>query len=251
MNDNEREKLKIREYNVRKANELIQRTRYNLSMQEQKIILYIISKIKPNDDISKIYNFRIVDFCKIAGIDYENGKNYANLKAALKNLCDKSMWIKLDNGKETLLRWIKEPFLEPKSGTIEIILDEKMRPYLLDVQKNFTQYRLYEILAMRSQYSIRLYELLKSYETIGRWKFNVDELKQKLFAEKYNRFPDFKRRVVEKAVEEINDYTDLKIRYTLEKYGKKYTEITFFIKQKTNLAERVASWDKINQILGK
>ena len=70
---------------VVKANELIQKSRFNLSLQQQKIILYLISQIDRNDKEFKLYSFSIQHFCKVCGIDYTNGKNYIGLKEAIKD----------------------------------------------------------------------------------------------------------------------------------------------------------------------
>lgn len=99
--------LEIRNNTVVKANELIQKSRFSLTLQQQKIVLYLISQITMYDEDFKLYEFSIVEFCKVCGIDYESGKNYADLKAAIKEIADKSVWIRLANGKQTLVRWIE------------------------------------------------------------------------------------------------------------------------------------------------
>ena len=91
--------LELRHNTVVKANELIQKSRFSLSLQQQKVVLYLISQITPQDEDFKLYEFSIVEFCKVCGIDYSNGKNYADLKEAVKEIADKSIWVKLDNGK--------------------------------------------------------------------------------------------------------------------------------------------------------
>ena len=64
-----------RSYKVVKANSLIQQARFSLSSQEQKITLFIISKIKPEDAEFKEYKFGAQEFCRVCGIDYTGGKN--------------------------------------------------------------------------------------------------------------------------------------------------------------------------------
>ena len=65
---------------VVKANELIQKSRFNLTLQQQKIVLYLISQIERNDKEFKLYSFSIQQFCKVCGINYTSGKNYNDLK---------------------------------------------------------------------------------------------------------------------------------------------------------------------------
>lgn len=74
--------------------------------------------------------------------------------------------------------------------------DEDLVPYLFGLKQQFTQYQLLDILAMKSVYSIRIYELLKSYAGLKKKVFELDDLKKKLMVEdisSYNRFPDFRR----------------------------------------------------------
>ena len=84
---------------VRKSNELIQKSRFNLSLQQQKIILFLISQITPYDEEFKTYHFNIIEFCNICGIDIKGGKSYEELKDNIKAIADKSMWITLPDNK--------------------------------------------------------------------------------------------------------------------------------------------------------
>jgi plasmid replication initiation protein len=244
----EREEIVLlREYQVVKSNDLIQKSRYELSTQEQKIILYLITKIKPDDSTLHLYEFNIKDFCEICGIDETSGKNYSDLKKTIKGLADKSIWITLENGLETVIRWIERPYIDRKSGIVKIKLDELMRPYLLQLKKHFTAYRLYYTLAMKSKYTIRLYEILKSYESLSEYTFELDTLKKMLYAEKYEMYKDFRVKVLDIAIKEINDFGDISVIYTITKKGKKVDKIKFKIKQKKDIKERIETFKKIEQ----
>lgn len=239
MKREDKQKLMARRsYKVVKANDLIQKTRFNLSAVEQKTILYLISKIRPEDTEFNEYAFSISEYCKICGIDYKNGKNYRTVKNVIKGLCDKSVWIELEDGTETLLRWIERPYINKNSGTIWVKIDDMMKPYLLQLQSRFTQYELFYTLAMKSQYSIRLYELLKSYQNVRHKRFDIDELKNMLFAENYTRFPDFKRYVLDTALKEINEFSDLNISYEIEKESRRYARLNFSIQFENDCAAR-------------
>lgn len=239
----------IRDYKVVKSNDLIQKSRFQLSLQEQKIILYMISKIKPDDEIFMEQEFKIIEFCRVCGIETNSGKNYKNVKDAIKALADKSVWVTLETGSETLVRLINKAWINRKSGVIKIQLDDDMKPYLLQLQERFTSYELLYTLAMKSQYSVRLYELLKSYEWRHRQTFQIEELKRILSAENYTRFPDFKRYVLDISMREINDLSDLTVTYEIVKEGRRYAKLDFSIKLKKDLDERMRTWAKIEEVI--
>ena len=244
--------LALRDKTVVKANELIQKSRFNLSLQQQKIVLYLISQISPYDDDFKLYEFSIAEFCRVCGIDYTSGKNYTDLKQAIKEIADKSLWITIEN-EETLLRWIEKPYLNRNSGTIKIRLDEDMKPFLLQLKQNFTQYELLWTLHFRSKYTIRLYELIKSIhfhelESYTR-EFGLDELRRMLGAEKYTTYQTFKARVLIPAVDEINAYSDKNLDYEPIKSGKAVARIRFTISTKAAL-ERLKLQSDIEKEFG-
>jgi len=240
----------IRNYKIVKANDLIQRSRFNLQVQEQKIILYLISKIKPEDIELKEHTFEILNFCTVCGLITDSGKNYENIKKTLKELRDKSIWITLEDGTETTLAWIDKVKINKNSGVIKIKIDDMMKPYLLHLKENFTQYELLYTLAMRSQYSLRLYELLKSYEFRRNKIFDIDDLKKLLSAENYNRFPDFKRKVLDVAMREINSLSDLVVTYEVIKESRRFAKIEFNISLIKDIKERVKTWANIEKIIG-
>ena len=239
----------LRDYKVVKSNELIQKSRFQLSLQEQKIILYLISKIKPEDMELQEHIFEIRDFCKICGLETNSGANYKYIKQTLKELRDRSIWVSLDDGSETTLAWIDKVTMNRNSGSVIIKIDGMMKPYLLQLQERFTSYELLYTLAMKSQYSIRLYELLKSYEYRHRKIFEIEELKRILSADNYNRFPDFKRKVLDISMREINELSDLTVTYEIIKEGRRYAKLDFSIKLKKDLDERMRTWAKIEEVI--
>jgi len=221
-----------REYNVVKSNELIRNTRYDLSVIEQKIVLRLIQLIKPQDTELKEYYFNINDFCDLCGIERNNGANYIYIKNALKKLRDKSFWMNI-NGVDVLCSWVSKVKINYRSGTILIRLDDDLKPFLLELKKNFTEYALFYILAMKSKYSIRMYELLKSYRHMGGFKIEPDELRKKMLVEGYSRFYDLKRKVIENSLEEINLYSDLTVSCEYGKSGNTVSSINFKVKYKS------------------
>ena len=74
MGMKENKYLELRNKTVTKANDLIQKSRFNLSLQQQKIVLYLISQVTPFDEDFKLYEFSIAEFCRVCGIDDNNGR---------------------------------------------------------------------------------------------------------------------------------------------------------------------------------
>lgn len=226
-----------REACVRKANQLIQESRFTLTTQQQRIVLYLISKITPKDKDFDEYEFSIKDFCACAAIEYNS--NYKELKENIKKIADKSVWVEISPGNHTLLRWIEKPYINENSGTIRIRLDKDMKPFLLQLKQNYTQYELIWTLRFKSKYSIRLYELIKSIhyhddETYTR-RFTVDELRERLGAEIYKAYPNFRQKVIIPAVKEVNEYSDKIIEWKPIKNGKSVAFIEFHISSKDDL----------------
>lgn len=240
-----------RNYSVVKANELIQNSRFNLSMQEQKIVLFLISKIKPTDTEIKEQEFDIKEFCQICGIDDDNGKNYQDLKESIRGLSTKNNWIKIDEKTERLFFWISDAIIIRDDGIIKLKLHESIKPYIIQLREKFTQCGLIYTLGMRSQYSIRIYELLKSYENLHRKSFTVEELKKMLMCENasYDNFNNFKVKVLDIALQEINQLTDINVEFITAKTGKKITHIEFIIKAKNTNTERLLALARIEQLL--
>lgn len=232
-----KDKIKIaesREMIVSKANDLVQKCRYKLSIEEQKTVAYIVSIIKPrksdSDPIILEYEFDIREFCRVCGFDYDNGNNYIRYREVLRGLRNKSIWVPLPDGSETTAGWLAKVWMNKRQGMVKIRLDEDMLPFLFDYKDKFTEYQLLDVLAMTSKYSFRLYELLKSYANLKRWTFDADEL-QKLMDFNGNNFAEFERKALKVAEKEINQHTALNVRHEITERGRynKVSKVKFYI----------------------
>ena len=230
-----------RNYYVVKSNALIQKSRFSLSLQEQRCLLFAISRIKFSDAPSTEYTFSIKDICEACGIDIDtHGDHYTRMKADLKSLRDNSIWITNAEGKEETVSWFSKVVINKGSGTVSVKFDETIQDYLFLLQNRYTQYQLSTPLAFQSKYSIRLYELLLSYikkDDLATNKeieleFTPEELKERLDAQNYTKFYDFRRYVLDKGVEEINKYSeDFSVSYTYYYRGKIATKVIFIINE--------------------
>ena len=230
---------KAQEQIVSKHNDLIQNARFDLSAQEQKIIAYMISKIRPTDTGLEYKAFRLDDFLELTGASdstRKGGSAKSYLKSTLKGLRDKSFWITRDDGKEILCSWLNKVVLDFSADIVLLRLDDELLPLLVGLSKRFMHYQLFYILEMTSGYSIRLYELLKSEAWKGKPAlYKVDEIKRLLGVEgKYTgtNSANFYRKCIDIAVREINELTDLKVAFKKIKTGKAYTHLQFIFKEK-------------------
>lgn len=227
-----------RNYYVVQHNDLIQKSDYSLidragkslTLSEQKILLYIISKIKPDAAALEPIVFDIQSFCDVLGIPSTgSGRNYQRLKNDILHLASRVMWLcDHQSGDEVTVRYIDKARIKPKVGKIELQLDEDLRPYLLNLANNYTQFNLHNVLRMKSQYGVRLYQLLRSYVFTGSAvRFALDDLKGNLDATQYANLKDFKSRVLTPALKDINTYSDLAVSVEYEKTGRTTTHVVF------------------------
>lgn len=227
-----------RRYYVAKSNDLIRKTRYSLTAQQQKIILYAISKIRPQDPPSTQYEFSIEDMCKVCGLEIDTGGTYyKRIKEDLQKLTVRQ-WVKLPDKREMTVSWLGDAMIIPLMGTVTITFNPNMAPYLFDLRERYTQYRLENVLVFSSTYAIRLYELLRSYTTQDlldnfterETTIRVQDLRDLMNIDGYPRWADFHRYVIKKGVDEINTKSDdLHIEYSLNRQGRNIDSITFKI----------------------
>lgn len=236
MDEKTKKKLQIeklhkeRDALVVKSNILLKDVRYNLSATEQKIIIYLISKILADDKDFQNVRMSIRDYCALANIT-RSGDTYKRVKESIETLSDKSWWIKYDKG-ERLFRWIDTADLEHESY-VDIVLSKSLKPYLLELRQNFTKYELINVLVLHSKHSIRLYELFKSNLWLHSWTVSLEDFKEILnISDKYPNYKDLRKFVIDPAVKEISKYTDIAVTYEPIKTGKYVTDLNFSIEEK-------------------
>lgn len=234
---------------VVKSNDLIQRSRFKLSLQQQKIILYVVSQIKKSDHEMQTYTFEIADFCRICGLNNIGGQQYQSLKDSLQELKSKSLWINPDPDTEVLVSWLAYAKIHKNSGTVDLRLDSDLKPYLLELKKNFTQYELVYTLRMKRKASPRLYELLKSYhydKNVPYQKdFDFEELRKLIDCEAatYAQYKNLSKFVLKPCIEEINANTDISVSYKPITSGRHTTGVSFIIARRNPIDTIAATQD--------
>ena len=160
---------------VKKSNVAIRKARYSLSLQQQKVLCFLISELKETDthETEKFFDIKaFYDFMEVGNKDYDK------VRQALKALSDKSWWVKDDGGSDMLIRFIDTIHADKRTSKVQIRFHRDMLPFLQHLKSEYTQYKLWYTMTMRSEYSLRLYELLKSVAKKELWYFEIAELKR-------------------------------------------------------------------------
>lgn len=233
-------KNRERSYYVYKKNELIQKSRYSLTLNQNKLLLYLISKIKPTDTENTIYTINIKEYIDICGLNNNGGYYYRSLKSDIKRIADMSAWIEINPNEEILFRWLNNVKIEKNTGNIFVSFHKSVLEYLLNIKRYYTRYSLNNILAMSCKYSIRVYELLLSYSYKNEIELPITEFKKRIDAENYESNSILIKKALIPAIEEINKYTDLFIEYRMIKEGRSFSKIHFIIRQKNNLSNVIS-----------
>ena len=219
---------RIRNAKVTKSNRLVE-ARYRLSVQEKRLILLYISMLSPNHEDLPTVTLRVKDIVDAIGV---RGNAYMDeLKKIIRRLRSRIVEIPKPDGGFIITGWVHEAEYYPSRGEIVLRLSASMKKELLKLRKAYTRYRLSEILKLRSFYSIRIYELLKQYENVGRRTFTLEDLKEILKIERgeYVRYGHFKSRVILPAYRELKEKTDIYFEFNEIKQCRKVVAIEFVI----------------------
>jgi len=225
-------------------------SRYNLSAAEIKLVLLVISKIKRKDTEFKPYKIHISDFLTMVGT--KRTSIHTDAKAISKAVLSKPIEIK--NGKKTIqCNWLSSAVYQGGKSTIECRFDPVLMPYLLKLKECFTQFEIENIIQLKSSYSIRLYQLLKSYEKLGKRKIEYEELRWMLEIKenKYKRFCDFKKRVLEPSKKEIDAICDISFTYEVGRKGRYVHNIAFKIQRDAEKATEIENGKKAKKAIAK
>lgn len=210
----------------------------SLKLNSAKLIRSSIMQIAFEDEELKPYIISIKDLATLLGVPASN--IYRDIEDITDDILHNPVYIREEiNGKTT--KFIKIPWVsrcEYHSDTgVAIKLNEELKPYLIQLKDHYTQYTLDEILAMKSIYAIRIFELIQSkimHKSVPSDSLEVTLTIQEIreccdCEDKFERFSSFKEKVIDKAVDEINTVTLYYLSYEYVKTGKTVTAIKFII----------------------
>ena len=203
--------------------------RYSLTLQEKRLILWLISKIQPDEEDFKKHELAVQEFMKL--MELTGKANYKELQKITLGLMKKVLVIKRPEEKTlTQVNWINYAHYEEGTGKIEVSFSDAMKPFLLHLKSQFTAIEITDLMQFTSIHAIRIYELLKQYENLGERTLTIEEIKECCGAEnKLKKYSDFEKKLLLIAQREINKKSDLHFDFERIKHSRKIVVIKFII----------------------
>lgn len=212
---------------------IITTARYELTKMEKNLLYLAMREMKPGDPPGKLYYVSMVELRNRTNEEVK----YDRLRGITKKMLSRVLEAVLPNGDLLQTGFFSSVQYITGTGTLEIGIDPKLRPYYGYLKSHFTTFELDLALTLSSIYGKRMYEIFSMYKNMENktFRITVDELKRRLGLldpttgkEKHPLYADFKRSVLEKA-KEINTATDLAFKCREIKLGRKVVELEFTV----------------------
>lgn len=225
---------------------------YYLDLVEQRLILLAIIEARANkNDTDNSKDFVVCAQSYVEHFEVTNNTAYEALRNATKTLFERRFTYQRYSNKgvlETVVsRWVQNIAYAENEAYVSIRFSDDVMPLITQLEKHFTSYQLEQVKDLSSIYAIRLYEMLVQWRATGQTQqIPIDELRYKLGIEpsQYQKMVNFKSRVLDVAIKQINDHTDITAKYDQIKKGRAISAFTFNFKQKPKVKTDEINRDK-------
>lgn len=224
---------------VSKSNVLIE-ANYTLNLVAQRLIVLAIIKARNQGELSKVGGLH-----RITAIEYQTHFGcalpmaYESLKSACKSLYESDfVWIGVDEDgdpQEVSSRFVQRAAYNEGKGYVEVMFGNDIIPLITRLSKEYTEYELIQIRNLNSVYALRVFETLMQWRIVGKTPLiTIGNLRKRLGIEdhQYKTMSNFKKRVLDLAVNEINEHTEITATYKQHKEGRNIIGFTFIFKPK-------------------
>ncbi len=213
---------------------------YNLELVEQRLILLAIIEARENGKgINANDPLTVHASTYIQTFNVEKHSAYTSLKEACKSLFARQFSYEEVNKNGNLTqytsRWVSKIGYTKNEATVEIIFAPDVVPLITRLEEHFTSYELEQVAQLQSKYATRLYEILIAWRSTGKTPvLTIDEFRKQIgvIDSEYKIISNFKLRVLEPSIKQINDLTDIAVTYEQHKKGRTITGFSFRFKQK-------------------
>ena len=244
---------------VVKDNALIQAS-YTLDTVEQRLILLAIAEARQTGHgITENSLLEVHASSYINTFNVEKHTAYTVLRDASKSLFDRYVTyhdVNPKTGKDRSFhcRWVDKIGYESQSGIVFLRFTQDIVPLITRLEENFTKYELQQVSRLTSSYAIRLYELLIQWRSTGKTPaFDLAIFRQQLGVEshQYKTMSNFKTYVLDFALNQINELTDITAKYEQHKKGRTISGFSFSFKHKKEAPEKVIKPKKSSLLFSK
>lgn len=230
---------------VEKRNVLNEIRSNNMTLQELRFFSIYLSKINPRDKATRKVKFPLSDFQRI--MDIGTDMNIPHFKLTVRRILQQVVEVPNEKGAGyTAFQLFKEAVVEKDENNewyVEIDAHDKALPLMFDFKNRYFKYELWNALRLKSSNQVRMYEILKQYEKIGRRELTIVELRELLGIAKneYERWNNFKVRVLDSCQQALRETTDISYTYERGKAGKggKWLTIVFHIKKNEDYCDQL------------
>lgn len=224
---------------------------YNLDVAEQRLILLSIVRARETgqgitaESKLEVHASDYMDHFKV-----DKSAAYEALKGAVDNLFNRYFSYKeqRNDGTEFVVksRWVSRVAYASNAAILELTFAPDVVPLITRLEQQFTSYQIKQVGQLTSKYAIRLYELLIMWRSVGKCLFSIDDFRFKLGIadNEYQSMSNFKSRVLEPAIKQINEFTDIKAEYLQHKSGRTITGFEFKFKLKNQSPKEKSAKDQ-------
>lgn len=232
---------------VTKDNSLIGAS-YSLGVVEQRLIFLAIIEAREQKTLIEAGGLlRIYAHSYAKQFNVEKHTSYEAMKRAVEGLYEAGFsYSKVDERSGKMghykSRWVDKIGYIDDLGCVELVFASDVIPLITRLEARYTEYELKQVVGLQSEYALRLYELIIQWRTVGKTNpISLAELREKLgLVDEYKRIEAFKRRVLDLAVKQINEHTDITVEYEQHKQGRVITGFTFRFKVKVKHKKAIA-----------
>lgn len=213
---------------------------YNLDLVEQRLILLAIIEARENGKgINANDPLTVHAETYINQFGVHRNTAYQALKDACKDLFARQFSYQELSPKGKVInqisRWVSQIGYMDDGATVNLIFAPAIIPFITRLEEQFTSYELKQISGLTTAYSVRLYELLIAWRSTGKTPvIELSDFRQRLgvLETEYSRMHDFKKRVLDPAIKNVNEHTDITVKAEQHKTGRTITGFSFKFKQK-------------------
>lgn len=232
------------------ANNMLMHSASNLTLDELKLLRFIIMQTKKGDKELFEFELSAKDFASLLEVNIKTKDLYKRLDTMTTHLMQEVIKIGDDSNK----KWVKFHWVDVcryDNGKVTIKISDELKPFLVELRGNFTRYQLSEIISFKSAYAIRIYEILNSYmnennlphaDVAIEISISVEELRKNTdTVNKFERYSSFKTYVIDTAVKEINQKSKYHVIATPYKSGRAVKGFEFLIESQAGYVHRTAA----------